>query len=218
MIYRPIPERVEGVAALARFAAREFATVLAMGALAGAVAPLVPLTTGYLFASAVPRAETREILAVVLGLIVAAFAAGAFEVTKAMALLRPEGRLESAMQPALMQRLLALPVNFFRGFGTGDLMNRVLSIQTMRRLLANNALVSLFSALSATVNFAVIRFYSPLFAAVATAVVGSRKLVTHCLTANRSAHSTRLRCACRWGCTRSSWRDRRPCRAGSANA
>jgi NHLM bacteriocin system ABC transporter ATP-binding protein len=93
-------------------------------------------------------------------------------VTKAIALLRLEGRLESAIQPALMQRLLALPANFFRGFGTGDLMNRVLSIQTMRRLLASSTLVSLFSALSATVSFAVILFYSPLFGAVAVAVVG----------------------------------------------
>jgi NHLM bacteriocin system ABC transporter ATP-binding protein len=176
MVYRPMPERVEGIASLARFAARgiggDLVTVLAMGGLAGAIAVLLPLTTGYLFASAVPRAETRDVLAVVLGLVIAAFAAGAFQTTEAIAMLRLEGRLEGAMQPALMQRLFALPVNFFRSFGTGDLMNRVLSIQTIRRLLGYNTLVSLFSALFATVSFAVILFYSPLFAAVAAAVVG----------------------------------------------
>jgi NHLM bacteriocin system ABC transporter ATP-binding protein len=176
MVYRPLPDAIGGVAALARFAGRgigrELGTILAMGALGGGVAALLPLATGYLFGSVVPRAEAGQALAVICGLVVAALGAGVFELTKAIALLRLEGRLEMAMQPALMHRMLGLPVNFFRGFGTGELMNRVLSVQTMRRLLAGNTLVSLLSAVFAMMSLAVILLYSPLLAIVSTVVVG----------------------------------------------
>lgn len=177
MLYRPLPEDSRGLMALVRFAARglrrEIATIAAMGMLAGAVAALLPLAIGYLFGSAVPRAEAGQVIAVIAGLVVAAFGAGAFELTRAIALVRLEGRLEAAMQPALMHRLIGLPVNFFRGFGTGELTNRVLSIQTMRRLLAGNTLVSLLAALFALTSFFVILLYSPVLALLAAVVVGA---------------------------------------------
>lgn len=177
MPYRPLPEAIGGVAAVARFAGRgvgrELATILVMGGLAGAVAALLPVATGYLFGSAVPRAETGQVVAVIFGLVLAALGAGVFDLTKAIALLRLEGRLEAAIQPALMLRLLALPVNFFRGFGTGELMNRVLSVQSMRRVLAGSTLVSLLSALFAMTSFAVILAYSPVLAVMSAILVGA---------------------------------------------
>jgi NHLM bacteriocin system ABC transporter ATP-binding protein len=175
MLYRPMPDEVRGVAALARFACRgigrELASVVAMGILGGILAALLPLATGYLFGSAVPRSETGQVLAVITGLVFAALGAGVFDLTKAIALLRVEGRLEAALQPALMSRLLGLPVHFFRGFGAGDLMNRMLSIQTMRRLLANNTLVSLLSAMFAMISFTIILLYSPALALVSAGLV-----------------------------------------------
>jgi len=106
------------------------------------------------------------VVAVILGLVFASLGAGVFDLTKAIALLRLEGRLEAAMQPALMHRMLGLPVNFFRGFGTGELTNRVLSIQTMRRLLAGNTFLSMLSALFAASSFVIILLFSPLLAVV----------------------------------------------------
>ena len=185
MPYRPLPEAIGGVAAVARFAGRgvgrELATILAMGGLAGAVAALLPVATGYLFGSAVPRAESGQVVAVIFGLVLAALGAGMFDLTKAIALLRLEGRFEAAIQPALMLRLLALPVNFFRGFGTGELMNRVLSVQSMRRLLAGSTLVSLLSALFAMTSFAVILAYSSLLAVMSAALVGAAGAVSAAL-------------------------------------
>jgi NHLM bacteriocin system ABC transporter ATP-binding protein len=164
MAYPPLPDHVDGVGAMLRLAHtgtnRDIAALCMMSLAVGAVGTLLPLATGYLFGSAVPRAEIAEAVAVVLGLVLMAFGAFAFELTRAIALLRLEGRFEMALQPALMQRLLALPVNFFRGFGSGELMNRVLSIQVMRQVIAGNALVSLLSAMFAMASFAVICFYS----------------------------------------------------------
>ena len=182
MVYRPMPDEISGVAALARFAfrgiGRELRAIAAMGVLAGILAALLPLAIGYLFGSVVPRAEKGQVLAVIFGLVLAALGAGVFDLTKAVALLRLEGRLEAAMQPGLMHRMLGLPVNFFRRFGTGELTNRVLSIQTMRRLLAGNTLVSLLSAVFAMTSLAVILLYSPLLALISVALVGSAGVVS----------------------------------------
>jgi ABC-type bacteriocin/lantibiotic exporter with double-glycine peptidase domain len=89
-----------------------------------------------------------------------------------------EGRLETAMQPALMNRLLELPVNFFRGFGAGELTNRVLAVQSMRQLLAGHALLSLLSTLFALSSFVVILVYSPLLAVVSGSLVLAAAVVS----------------------------------------
>jgi NHLM bacteriocin system ABC transporter ATP-binding protein len=182
MAYRPLPRHVSGIAALVRFAAhrvgRDLATILAAAALAGMMAALLPAAIGFLFESAVPRVEAGQVLMVIAGLTLAALGVGVFDLTKAIALLRLEGRLEIALQPALMNRLLGLPVNFFRGFGTGELTNRILSVQTMRALLAGNTLISLVSALFAISSFIVILICSPLLAIVAGGLVLTAALIS----------------------------------------
>jgi NHLM bacteriocin system ABC transporter ATP-binding protein len=175
MPYRPLPRRVDGVATLAAFVARgisrDAARIAAVSIIAAASAALLPLAMGFLFESAVPQAETGQVLAVIAGLALAAIGAGAFDLVKAIALLRISGRLETAMQPGLMLRLLGLPAGFFRDFSTGDLTMRILSIQTMRRILAGNTLVSLLGVLFAAMSFVVILIYSPLLALVSVGLV-----------------------------------------------
>ena len=163
--YRPLPPIVSGLRALVAFSlrgiGREMATIGALALLGALMAVLFPLAMGVLFNSAVPRAESREVVTVILGLTAAAIGTGIFDFAQAIALLRVEGRLDTAMQPALMLRLLALPVTFFRGFESGELTNRVLSIQNIRRLLAGSALQSMLAVAFATANLAVIVLISP---------------------------------------------------------
>ena len=117
MAYRPLPPIVSGLRALVVFSfggiGREMTTIAALALLGALMAVLFPLAMGVLFNSAVPRAESHEVVTVILGLTVAAIGTGIFNLAQAIALLRVEGRLDTAMQPALMLRLLALPVTFF---------------------------------------------------------------------------------------------------------
>jgi NHLM bacteriocin system ABC transporter ATP-binding protein len=164
MLYRPLPARLRSLGELLRFAARgslrDFLAVAAMGLLGAALAALVPIITGLVFEWVIPQAQLGQLPAVAAGLAVAALAAAAFELSKAVAVLRLEGRMEQMLQPALMQRLLALPVRFFRGYGVGDLGDRLLGVQRIRQLIAGASLVSLLSALFSLVSLVVILFYS----------------------------------------------------------
>jgi ABC-type bacteriocin/lantibiotic exporter with double-glycine peptidase domain len=71
-----------------------------------------------------------------------------------------------------MHRLLGLTVNFFRGFTSGELTNRVLSIQGMRRILAGTSLQSMLAAVLAASNLCVILIINPLLGLVSTGLVG----------------------------------------------
>lgn len=185
MLYRPLPAQLRSLGALARFAMRgglrDFLTVAAMGLLGGLLAALVPVITGLVFEWVIPQAQLGQVPAVAAGLVVAALAAAAFDLTKAVAVLRLEGRMEQMLQPALMQRLLALPVRFFRGYGMGDLSDRLLGVQRIRQLIAGASFVSLLSALFSLVSFGVILFYSLALALLAAALGLLAMLVTAAL-------------------------------------
>jgi NHLM bacteriocin system ABC transporter ATP-binding protein len=181
-LYGPLPAQLRGIGELARFALsgglRDLGTLWLAGLFGGALAALLPLATGYVFQWIIPHAESQQLPAVVLGLALAACGAAAFELSRAVALLRLEGRMEAVLQPALMQRLLALPARFFRGFGVGDLSDRLLGVQRIRQLLAGSAAGSLLSGLFSLVSFVVILYYSLRLALLAALLGGFAMLVT----------------------------------------
>jgi len=198
--YRPLPAIVTGLRALVAFSfagiGREMMTIAALALLGALMAVLFPLAMGVLFNSAVPRAESREVVTVILGLTVAAIGTGIFNLAQAIALLRVEGQLDTAMQPALMLRLLALPVTFFRGFECGELTNRVLSVQNIRRLLAGSALQSMLAIAFATANLAVILVISPWLGLVSVGLASVVAAITSTLIVGQ-LRQERLRVALR---------------------
>ncbi len=192
MAYRPIPPHTASPAALIGFAydsiRGELATIIAASTLVGAVGALLPIATGFLFGSAIPRGDDAEVLTVIAGLALAALGASVFDLTSGVALVRLRGRFEQSTQPALINRLLGLPANFFRRFDTGELTNRVLSVQSMRRLLADNTLVSFLAGLYAVASFGVILIYSPLLALVGAALAVLGALVNGALSIGELRH------------------------------
>jgi ATP-binding cassette subfamily C protein len=185
-LYRPVPKEIESLPGLARLilsgGRRDLAVVVAMGALAGILAAVLPIGTGFLFEWVVPHAELQQMAAVIGGLVIAAVAGACFELVKAIALVRLEARMEATLQPLVMQRLLSLPVAFFRNFGTGDLTDRVLAIQRIRHLIAGTTIVSLLAGAFASVSFVVIVLYSPLLGLLSIALVAVAAAITVALS------------------------------------
>jgi len=181
-LYRPVPKEVESLPGLAKLIVaggrQDLAMVVAMGLVGSMLAAILPIGTGFLFEWVVPHAELEQMAAVIGGLVVAAISAACFELVKAIALVRLESRMEATLQPLVMQRLLSLPVAFFRNYGTGDLTDRVLAIQRIRHLIAGTTIVSLLAGAFATVSFAVIVIYSPLLALLSIGLIAVAGLIT----------------------------------------
>ncbi|MFP3939745.1 MAG: NHLP bacteriocin export ABC transporter permease/ATPase subunit [Thermoanaerobaculia bacterium] len=164
MFHPHLPEGPVGVRVLAAVALRghayDLATLLLMGAAGGLVALLLPLLTGHLFGTVIPSSDRSQLVQVTLALCLSAFAGAAFQVTRAIAVLRLSGRIDGTLQAAVWNRLMSLPVPFFRRYSAGDLADRALGLDTIRELLTGNVITSFIGGIFSFFSLALLFYYS----------------------------------------------------------
>ncbi|MEM7594322.1 MAG: NHLP bacteriocin export ABC transporter permease/ATPase subunit, partial [Cyanobacteria bacterium P01_A01_bin.83] len=134
---------------------------------------LIPQATAITIDNAIPDSDRFTLIQLGCGLIIAAFATGLFRLAQGFSLLRIESTSDAATQSAMWDRLLNLPVSFFRQYTTGDLLSRTNSITTIRRQIGSNILIKLVTSAFALLNLGLLFFYSvPLaFVAVGTSLL-----------------------------------------------
>ena len=103
----------------------------------------------------------------------AAVLAGLSTVAQNLHLLRLEGRIENGTQLALWDRLIRLPVAFFRSTSSGELANAVLGISFIRESLSGITVAVVSAGLTALLDLILIFVLSPVLglAAVGIAVL-----------------------------------------------
>ena len=170
--YRPFPARALTARDLVQFglsgSSRDLLTVLMMGAAVGLLGMALPIVTGVVFDSIIPGADRSQLRVVTLILIVAAVCGSIFQVVQSFALRRMESKMDATLQAAVWDRLLSLPVPFFRDYTSGDLAMRSLGISAMRRLVTDSVTSSLLSGASSVFGFALLFYYSWRLALLAT--------------------------------------------------
>ncbi len=114
VLYRPLPARSLNGLDLMRFGSRgigkDVAALVAMGVAGGLIATIVPMASGLIFDTIIPHAELGQLGQVIGGLIMVALGTATFDLTKSVAMLRIEGRLDLVLQAAMFDRMLALPL------------------------------------------------------------------------------------------------------------
>ena len=174
MFYRSLPDKVLKAGDLFRFAlkncGRDILIIFLTGIAATLLGMLTPYATAILIDNAIPDSDRGLLLQVGLGLLVAAFGTAVFRLAQGFALLRVETISDASTQAAVWDRLLNLPVSFFRQYTTGDLQSRVTSISTIRRLLSGTTLITLITGLFSLLNLGLLFYYSWKLALVAVAV------------------------------------------------
>jgi NHLM bacteriocin system ABC transporter ATP-binding protein len=163
--YRTLPARPLGALELLRFAARavarDLALVLSIGLAAGLLATSIPLLTGQLFDRIIPGAE-RGLLIQLLWMLLGCYAGSfLFDGVRGLALLRVQARIDTALEAAIWDRLLRLPLPFFRGYSAGDLTARVLGIGALRDILSDAALTGLLAGVFSLWNVALLCWIDP---------------------------------------------------------
>ncbi|HET7501378.1 MAG TPA: NHLP bacteriocin export ABC transporter permease/ATPase subunit [Kofleriaceae bacterium] len=162
MFYRRLPPRAIGAREFLAFAmrgcSRDLVRIALVGIAAGALTVATPLATGLVFDSIIPGAARGQLLYLALGLLVGAVASGLFEITRSLSLLRLEGRTGAALQAAVWDRLIDLPVSFFRDQTAGDLADRAAGVDTIRHDLSANLVTMVLATGFGLVN-AVLLFY-----------------------------------------------------------
>ncbi|MFJ9539559.1 NHLP bacteriocin export ABC transporter permease/ATPase subunit [Streptomyces sp. NPDC101225] len=173
MFYRPLPDRRLSPLGLLRFSmratGRDLSNLLAAGLVTVAIGALVPIATGKVLGEFVPKAQTDLIVQVCLAVMLTSLVAAAFMLLENLTILRLEGRIEAALQPAVWDRLLRLPTTFFTQRSTGELASAAMGISAMRRLMAGVGPVVAQSVTIGTMNLALLFWYS---ASMALAAIG----------------------------------------------
>ena len=173
--YASLPARKLALADILRFVLRgvksDVATVAAIGCASALLAMAIPLASAHLFDSVFPAADYGQMTQVVAILFVASLVTLLFEATRALAMLRIEGRASSDLQAAVWDRVLALPVPFFRDYSAGDLATRINGINEIRQALSGTVISTLVSSVFSVLNVFLLFYYSTRLALLALGLV-----------------------------------------------
>ncbi|MFF0221443.1 NHLP bacteriocin export ABC transporter permease/ATPase subunit [Streptomyces sp. NPDC004629] len=171
MFYRPLPDKGLTPLGLLRFSLHgtrgDLLGLLLAGLVTVAIGALVPVATGKVLGAYVPKAQTGLIVQVCLAVMVSGVVAAAFTLLQNLSLLRLEGRIEAALQPAVWDRLLRLPTRFFTQRSTGELAGAAMGVSAIRRLLAGVGPVVAQSVTVGAMNLGLLFWYSPSMAMAA---------------------------------------------------
>jgi ATP-binding cassette subfamily C protein len=169
--YRPFPNKALTFKDLVimglRGCSRDVFMVLIMGVAGALLGLLTPIATGYIFDSVIPGAANSQLFQVVAILIACAMAIAAFKITKDIAVVRIEGKMGYTLHAAVWDRLLSLPVPFFRKYTAGDLASRSMGIMRIRAILSGVVVSTMIGGIFSTFYLALLFYYDFSLALVA---------------------------------------------------
>lgn len=155
--YRPFPLKAMNLKDLLVFSfesaySRDIIFVVIMGLLGGLIGMINPIVTGIVIDSVVPSADKLQLMNI--GFLLLSFALGkaSFELTRSIATLRMEGKMDGSGQAAVWDRLISLPASFFRNYTSGELVMRAMGIDQIRKVLSGTTVNTIISAIFSIFN------------------------------------------------------------------
>ncbi|SMC90130.1 NHLP bacteriocin export ABC transporter permease/ATPase subunit [Sporomusa malonica] len=176
MFYRPLPAGALTLGDILRFVTvsctvQDISMIVLMGLAGGLLTMITPMATGIMFQDIIPGADREQHGMMAALLITGAIAGLAFQIARSTAMVRTEARIDSTLQAAIWDRLLSLPVTFFREFTVGDLAVRANGINAIRQILNSVVLTTIFTSIFSLCNVALLFYYNTELAWIACALV-----------------------------------------------
>ncbi|MBD2342603.1 NHLP bacteriocin export ABC transporter permease/ATPase subunit [Anabaena subtropica] len=177
MFYRSLPDKALRAIDIVKFTLRghgwDLLQILFTGIFITLLGMITPYATSIIIDNAIPDSDRSLLLQIGLGLLVAALGTGLFQLAQGFALLRMETSGDASTQAGVWDRLLNLPVSFFREYTTGDLLSRISSVSAIRRQLSGRTLINFITSIFALFYLGQLFYYNYKLAliAVASAVV-----------------------------------------------
>ncbi|HEU0302036.1 MAG TPA: ABC transporter transmembrane domain-containing protein, partial [Longimicrobium sp.] len=175
MLYRPFPSEPLRPLQVLRFGLHgcrpDLLTVLAAATLGAVLGLVLPLATGMLFETIIPGADRGQLVQMTLVLLAVAMASALFTVVRGIAIVRIESRTAGAIQAAVWDRLIALPLPFFRDYTAGALAMRAMGVEEIRRIMTGAVVTGLLAGLFSLTNLFLLFHYDALLGAVGTGLI-----------------------------------------------
>ena len=174
---------------------RDLLTLLVSATVGGMLGMAVPIASAYLIDNVIPSHERSQLLQ--LGIILAVLGVTAFVMSYVggIAFSRFESRAGPAVQAAIIDRVLRLPVGFFRDFSAGDLALRASAITHIQQLVSGTAASAVMGGVFSVFSFGLLLYYDwkmGLWAVLITFVYASATMVLTLLRLARERPLARL--------------------------
>lgn len=137
--------------------------------LLGLVAPIV---TGIITKHAIADANYPLLWSLVALLIAIAISTGLFMLVRTVVLVRLQTRANYNLQNIVMDRILKLPFPFFSPYQSGDLANRVLSVDKMVKSLTGANIDATLTFAFSFVSFGLMFYYAPGLSIITLIILG----------------------------------------------
>ena len=174
IFYRSLPDRIHKKIELIRFALfglrKELLVILITGVGVTLLGMLTPYATSILIDSAIPDHNRGLLIQIGLGLLSAALAIAMLSLVHKFALLRIETNAKISAQAAVWDKLLKLPVSFFRQYTIGDLHSRVTLVEEIHRLITGTTITKFLSSFFALFNLIILYCYNSSLAIIALVI------------------------------------------------
>lgn len=165
----PINSKIS-FANLLRFGLEHYKKELIVVAIAAVIATFFNLFTPFAFSIAfnyaIPYSDSHLLWQVILAMLMAGICSTIFVATREVSLVRLENYFYHDAEVAIWNRILDLPLSFFRKFSSGDFLARATGLHLIRKLLTTNTIQVTINAFCGIVYFAAMFYFSPVLAAV----------------------------------------------------
>ncbi|MCP3688888.1 MAG: NHLP bacteriocin export ABC transporter permease/ATPase subunit [Gammaproteobacteria bacterium] len=164
VFYPPFPQGNMGPGELLRFGIKgmrsSVAPIIFITMLVGLLSMATPVVTSWILEPIIPEAQMEQLIVMIGALILVGVSMGAFSFVQSIALMRMEGLVTHRVQAAVWDKLLKLPISFFKKFSVGDLANRAQGIDSMRQLLSNSLMSSFVHGVTGLFSFCMMLYYN----------------------------------------------------------
>lgn len=175
LCYPGLPARKISTSEFLRFMVRQcwkqdWRTILAVSLVAGLIPLLTPIVTETIFKDIIPILDRKGLATVTQVVMVSGFTTATLNTVRSVALLRLSTSADMNVKPALISRVLSLPVNFFRTLQTGELASRILGLEQVIQLISEEIVGVIFSFLFSFWSLALMCYYSVKLTAISVVI------------------------------------------------
>lgn len=174
--YKPFPLKKIGLGSVAKYiaetlSAADFALIALATLVLSLIGMLSPKLNNILFAAVLSSGSVRLLLSIAVFTVSLSVSSLLISATKEMITARINTKMSVSVQAAAMMRIMSLPADFFKGYGSGDLSSRAAHISSLCNMLVSAVLTTGLTSAFSLIYISQIFIYAPMLVVPAIAVI-----------------------------------------------
>lgn len=174
--YKPFPLEKIGLGSVAKYIAETLSpadfALIALATLAlSLIGMLSPKLNNLLLATVLPSGSLRLLLSLAVFTVSVSVSSLLISATKEMITARINTKMSVSVQAAAMMRIMSLPTDFFKEYGSGDLSSRAAHISSLCNMLVSAVLTTGLASVFSLIYISQIFVYAPLLVVPAITVI-----------------------------------------------